>query len=191
MSSQRDFYIEECKSVASKYFLENQLIVNYIRERKMKPKQHINFPEGQVKAIQTFLNVTGGTMTTAQSIRILNMILPEDQKLSLDTREEKIRSFQAFESIYLHWSAKRSPIKGVVVAFTTTDADGNASKRVGWSLCNDGDTFNRFIGIRKAINAADDIDVVQKMAIEMYVPHRVYDVLKNVIDRANYRATVE
>ena len=181
MTHERDFYIEECKSVSHKYLQENQLIVNYIRDRKMKAKQHIDFKEGQANAIKTFLNVTGGVMTIPQSIRILNMILPEDQKLAMGTKEEKTKSIRAFESIWLHWNAKRSPVRGVAVAFTIVE-NGKSVKKAGWSLCNDEDKFNRFIGIRKAINYAQNINGLNYDAI----PYRAFETVQCVIERANY-----
>lgn len=181
----REIYIEECKGLVHEYFRDNQLIVSYVRERKSKSRQHIQFQEGQIDAIKAFLHVTNGVMTVIQSINILNMILPEDKKFPMKTKEEKNDSIRAFESIYSHWNVKRSSVKGVVVAFT----DGGQTK-VGWSLCNNDDKFDRFIGIRKAISAAEGIDTIEmkmKMHDEILTPHRICDVLENVIDRVNFK----
>jgi len=160
MSSQitRAEYIEDCREVAKNHFDNKQMLVSYVRAKRTKPLyEGVNAQ--QVQAIRGFLNAFGEAPSVELAQRLLEPLLSDEDKFA---SKEEFR--KAFTSVRRNWVARRSPIIGVVVAIKVGVAEPDA--KIGWSLCHSNDSFNRHIGIRKAIDSAEPVRVVQQQLQE-------------------------
>lgn len=135
-------YVKECQKLAQTYFNTKRMLVAYIRDVKYVPNKFSTKDYGlQINGIKMLLNMTNGHISDKNGMLLLKNLLGEDA--SSKVTEEM------FALVRNKWNWKRSPVRGVVVAY---QEDGELY--VGWSLCNPLDDWNRHIGIAKAIESS-------------------------------------
>ena len=143
-------YVQECKKVAQTYFATKQMLVSYIRDVKYVPNRvSTKDYELQINGIKMLLNMTNGNISDKNGMLLLKSVLGEDAS-------NKVTEAM-FAAVRNKWNWKRSPVRGVVVAY---QQDGKLY--VGWSLCNPSDDWNRHIGIAKAIESSQVYEEVME-----------------------------
>jgi hypothetical protein len=134
--TEKERYVAECRAIVDQHFKESKLRVIYVKRKLPK----IAFPIDKIPDFDK-----------------LSKLFRQHSSLDYRTfsalvgRSEDFFSLPMFLTIQRLERFRSTPHLGVVALF---EKDNTAY--VGWSLCNQslGDNFNKYIGIRKAINRA-------------------------------------
>lgn len=175
----RSEYIEDCRRIVREHFdsQSKRMLVNYVRAKRSRPIEGCN--AAQTQAIRGILNSFGDTLSVAVAQRLLEPILSGE-----DSFKDEAAFNKAFTSVRRNWRSRRSPIVGVVISINTGPSETDAV--IGWSMCHPNDKFSRHVGIRKAIDHAESVRVVQKNLMNnKSIPHTMVPAIHEMMDRAS------
>lgn len=146
ISSKAD-YLEKCQKFAERHFKENGMFVVYLRSRQ--PKFRCEVSQDERKEITRLLELIPG-LNDRNYMRFV---------AETNNGGSKAPSLDAFRTIRSIVRANCSPLRGVIVAFKQ-----GKDIKIGWSMCNlsKKDKFNQYDGIRRAIERAEPIPLVQQ-----------------------------
>ena len=150
-------YLDGLKEKAKQYFSEYGMRVIYFRKGYVPFPKDVQISKEQREAFFSCLNQWFGNP-------------PDLTGFELSERELNV--------LLQEWKYKNSPPKGLVLAFKSPN---KPSWQVGWSMCHDGDNWNRYVGIQRAIKSAVNAKDYDVENIE--VPHSVRPHLKRILSR--------
>jgi len=176
IAPERQAYIEESKNIARKYFEEQNMLVCYVRKKRPGNKP-TGCKDEQTKAIRSLLNLAGAKIPAIPALRIINESLPTEMQFP-----ENKESVVKYEAVRKNWLSRKSQIVGVIVAFKTGNEPSSA--KIGWSLCHECDSFNRHIGMRRAIKYAENVRVVEQSLATKAIPHTLSGPVAKMMSRA-------
>ena len=189
----REEHLAKCKEIALNHIHGKGLMVFYIRKRK--PNFLTKVPYELATEIKKVLDIFPDMNEKAYA-GYLNA-KSDDPAVEYAHDSEELKAFRTVRSVV---QSKKSPLIGMIVAFK----DGDDIK-IGWSLCNIGrdkpndaismleeftmggkprDQFNRYEGMRRAIERAWPIDVVSAC---IDLPHTCRPYVEQMIERAKKR----
>jgi hypothetical protein len=127
-------HVKKCRALSDRYFKDHGMCVIYIHQKR--PKVECKVSDLDLKVARQLFSV----MPNMSERAFLMYSDPKDLE----------KAGKVFRSVRSIIRAEQSPVRGVVVGFK--DLDGI---KVGWSLCNKKDKFNKYEGIRLAIEKAN------------------------------------
>ena len=140
-------YLEQCQKFAEQHFKESGMFVVYLRSRQ--PKFQCEVSPDDRKEITHLLGLIPGLTD-----RNYERFVAETNKGG-----STAPSLAAFRTVRSIVRSNCSPLRGVIVAFKQ-----GKDIKIGWSMCNlsKKDKFNQYDGIRRAIERAEPIPLVQQ-----------------------------
>lgn len=144
ISSKAD-YLAKCQQFAKQHFQQNGMFVVYLRSRQ--PKFFCEVTPEERKEVTHLLELIPGL-----NERNYERFLEQTNKGGSEAP-----SLDAFRTVRSIVRANSSPLRGVIVGFKQ-----GKDIKIGWSLCNKKDRFDQYDGIRRAIERAEPIPLVQQ-----------------------------